>query len=77
MANTRWTNLKGRLSLKTLLLQQLSILEPVLSIEPKNFKLKGIMSAGEHARWGYANYFQLSKFYCFLHALCDAQGSEI
>ena len=26
---------------------------------------KGAMSAGEHALWGYANYFQLSKFYCF------------
>ena len=27
--------------------------------------LKGAMSAGEHALSGYANYFQLSKFYCF------------
>ena len=26
---------------------------------------KGAMSAGELPRWGYANYFQLSKFYCF------------
>ena len=25
--------------------------------------LKGAMSAGEHARRGFANYFQLSKFY--------------
>ena len=28
-------------------------------------RIKGAMSAGEHALWGYANYFQLSKFYCF------------
>ena len=38
---------------------------------PNHFNLrfftvvKGAMSAGEHALWGYANYFQLSKFYCF------------
>ena len=27
--------------------------------------IKGAMSAAERALWGYANYFQLSKFYCF------------
>ena len=30
-----------------------------------NVDFREAMSAGEHARWGYANYFQLSKLYCF------------
>ena len=40
---------------------------------------KGAMSAGEHAHWGYANYFHLSKFYCFLarEIICHVQSAEI